>query len=101
MADAEIREFDAIRIERTATGRGARIVIGAYPADDVHGHSRAQQALHVGYDNRTRVLQRDQLKMQIAPALAEARAWIEKRLKSTPLPERLARPLLGDAPPLL
>lgn len=55
----------------------------------------------VAFDNSQRTQRQAQLKRELANELRSAREWIESRLPAHPLPDRLAKPLVGDSPELL
>jgi hypothetical protein len=53
------------------------------------------------FDNAQRVARRAKLKAELAAELEEARAWVAQAPASRRLPERLARPLVGEGCALL
>lgn len=55
----------------------------------------------VAFDNDARHTRRSATKKAIAGDLVAARAWIHRRTAAAPLPERLAKPLVGDGAALL
>ena len=55
----------------------------------------------VAFTNADRTARRAGILDSIADDLREARLLIESRLAAAPLPDRLARPVWGEAPPLL
>ncbi len=55
----------------------------------------------VAFDNASRLARREALKKELATELNEARAFVERALEGKPLPQKLARPLIGDSPDLL
>lgn len=53
------------------------------------------------YDPAQRIERREEAKQELGQAFAEARRWVEARLKSVKLPASLDRPLLGQPAALL
>ncbi len=56
---------------------------------------------NVPFDNAKRLEIREGIRKIIQPELDQAREWVEAVAKDNPLPEKLSRPLHGDAPALL
>jgi hypothetical protein len=63
--------------------------------------SRYSKNPDVAFDNAARLERQAQQRQEIAPDLVAARAFVETRLAQSPLPTRLARPLIGESPELL
>jgi hypothetical protein len=55
----------------------------------------------VAFDNAARLAMRAATQQEVAAELAAAQRFLAQRLPSFPVPERLARPLAGQAPSLL
>ena len=55
----------------------------------------------VAFDNAARLARREALRQELKPELEEARAWVAARTANTPLPARLANPLIGEGADLL
>lgn len=53
------------------------------------------------FDNAQRVVRRGKLKVELAAELNEARAWVMRQSAAQQLPQRLAKPLVGDGAVLL
>jgi hypothetical protein len=53
------------------------------------------------FDNAARLERHAAIRAQIAPELARGNGWVRKRLAACPLPERLARPLIGEGTRLI
>ena len=55
----------------------------------------------VRFGEADRRARQEDLARSMAPDLARGRAWVDSRLAAMALPDRLARPLVGEAPLLL
>jgi hypothetical protein len=53
------------------------------------------------YDNATRLGLQQALRRELGGALTEARRWLEAQPAAKRLPEKLAKPLVGDGRALL
>jgi hypothetical protein len=55
----------------------------------------------VPFDNEARRKLRSDAKAQLSGELLAARRWVDRKIADDPLPEGLARPLIGESPSLL
>jgi len=56
---------------------------------------------NVAYDNATRISLQQALRRELGSALSEARRWVEAQPAAKRLPQKLAKPLVGDGRELL